>query len=416
MGLQQLSGDRRNPKNRSVYDLDFAPVRRVTTKNGAFFAEYSRTLHRHLELDIFSGWLLNDFNKRKSSGELLPYTAYINCLHNMRSTSGSTLEWSHRDNPTGNVFVHTYSWADGSPLPLQDGVSLSTAKLNEVDVLLSELGLDPFTEVQKAVSILYSRGWDGLTFAAELHKVVSMFRNAVPKLVNLILEYVTFRKRNRAATRTVQSFSQWLEGRYGWRVLIYDIKDMNEVIRSIGKDQLNRVKERSGLSTTHLVSSTVGPTEASSFRRYYADVTSYEVGVRGSIITDFMPSKVLVNPVVTAWELVPFSFVVDWFFTIGHALNAISFMFLNTPYTAAASHYVKATREFNFSHVNFAVANSTLLYHNFDTVNVTEEWEVRERRPVRVPYLPRIKINLNGFKVLDLLAILTNAILKLSRR
>jgi len=416
MGSLPTKAGRYNPKSFSDLELDYNYRRKRSYKNSVLQGtSTSLALHRSLYCDSFSGRVLDNFHRRKASGELLPYTRYTMLKHDVSNSGANPLFFSVLGTTTGNVWEFYYDWLDGSPLPVQDGVTFSIAKLTDADRVLAEVGADPYTEVQQAAARMYSRGWDGLTFLAELHKVVSMFRNSIPKVIDLILEYVKYRRNFRAAARTAKTLSQWLEGRYGWRVLIYDIIDMNELIRSVGEDQLSRVKDRAGSNFTHLDSSTFIGSDTN-ITRHYVDVTEYSVSLRGSIIADFMPSKISLNPIVTVWELVPFSFVIDWFFSVGKALQALSFLALNNQYTACASYYIQANRQVSFSHLTFTDPYSTLTGHNFDTCNVSESWEIKDRRPVVVPYLPRIAINLDAFKVLDLVALLGQAVLQLSRR
>jgi len=251
--------------------------------------------------------------------------------------------------------------------------------------------------VQAAASKIYSRGWDGLTFFAELHKTVRMFRGVGKRLIDILIS-----ARDKGSINPFSNF--WLETRYGWRILIFDIKDINHLLQEWDSKRKNRVKDRVGTSKTWQYTNTL---EGAGTAGIYRDVVTedHSLNVRGAIIADFLPPRITLNPVTTSWELVPFSFVVDWFFGVGQALEAISFA-LQSEYTSGWGVHYTISRSLDYELE--MVPSVTGDEHSY----ITEDIEIWKRVPMAVPFQPISQVNLNAFKVIDLLALVAQLLRK----
>ena len=110
----------------------------------------------------------------------------------------------------------------------------------------------------------------------------------------------------------------WLSLHFGWVPLVQDIYSALEILDRPPRDMKIKGSARSGLST-------------------WGQLDMYGSGIRNSstyacrmgarqIITDAHLAQIsalgLVNPASVAWELVPYSFVVDWFSNVGQVLNS----------------------------------------------------------------------------------------------
>lgn len=128
----------------------------------------------------------------------------------------------------------------------------------------------------------------------------------------------------RVKSQTRSIASGWLELQYGWKPLLNDVYGACE---ALAKNQNNIVMVRSSASHT-LVKSLDEVKKYNGFTvistgkaQYTAKYVVYYSTSNPSIKT--MSSLGLINPLVVAWELVPWSFVVDWFLPIGNWLGTL---------------------------------------------------------------------------------------------
>lgn len=176
---------------------------------------------------------------------------------------------------------------------------------------------------------------DILTSVAEGKSTVTMLANAAKDLFSL------YRHVRRADTRSVRRLlsgrgikkslskgwrnktaeNRWLEIQYGWKPLIGDLKIIFEELASdkrppapvIKVVQSTKLKHKNYLPSDCRVGSFFGIYKTSC---YY---TVSSPGIRAAAQWNLGN-----NPLLTAWELVPYSFVVDWFLPIGDFLTQFS--------------------------------------------------------------------------------------------
>lgn len=112
--------------------------------------------------------------------------------------------------------------------------------------------------------------------------------------------------------------SAWLEYRYGWSPLLSDIYgSLDESIRVV-INNIERVKARSseGLAPQSQVNA---PSSVGTFTGTVSHSGKHvcEIGIRFRTNGHDIDRWASLNPVSIAWELTPYSFVVDWFLDIG---------------------------------------------------------------------------------------------------
>lgn len=197
---------------------------------------------------------------------------------------------------------------------------------------------DKATLVTESLANARSRGFDVLTFLVEFNKTVDLiarFRQRVLRRANRIAATIGGNNSN-----PLQAFADnWLEHRYGWRILGYDIEGINEAIEAL--KQLHSPYVRGYAEESSEAARVIqNVTTPSTLLRWptrtggnmYAH--GYAVGSlsqtltyrrRAGTLLEAVVSDIFeIDPLVTTWEVIPFSFIIDWFTNIGDLAQAYS--------------------------------------------------------------------------------------------
>lgn len=295
-----------------------------------------------------------------------------------------------------------------------------------LEELTSEIPTDMDYFVQQAAARVYSSGYDVLTFVGELGSLISLYRNFLKKFITTmdnhkfwtavsaarynfrtILDEARKGKSPATALRDIQYVAgEWLQVRYGLRPLLYDLQGLYDAIHTFNEER-KIYSEKAGFTNRWTDEfTTVKTTTGTHFNHSYHVRTDWEVSSRGAVTALIEPARFQANPFVTGWELTTLSFVFDWVINVGQALESISFLAINSQYTASAGYKITAER---FSEiVDVTGANGW----NVDDVSRvhTGRSERVERIPTKVSILPQPKIRLNPVKVVDLLALIVQRI------
>jgi hypothetical protein len=253
--------------------------------------------------------------------------------------------------------------------------------------IASEHSINQF--VTDAAAQIYNTGWDGLTFAAELRKTISLFTGLRTRFLRLMQE-----------SSKIGMANAWLEYRYGWRILYYDMKDITNLIQNLD-DSRKRYSQRNGKTIQFTEIDTAE--YDGNYKFTYTNVKEFEVSMRGAVVADINPPDISFNPVLTAWETIKWSFIVDWFVGVGSWLASLSTLTLASSYTASTGIKINAT------------ATGTLQVNGFNT-GYTGTLSAKHfaestyviRRPSRIPPYPSIRLNVDYFKAVDVLALIAS--------
>lgn len=318
------------------------------------------------------------FHARRKRGELLPQTPFWQFRREGSSLTTYHLWYGSYAN-TNEYWFSSGEWNYYSSWMVTEGEV--AAKMQSADTRF----------VQEAAAAIYSNGHDTLTFLAELASVRSMFMKTGKRLLDLV------KGRNIGYSYT-RLANDWLEARYGWRTLVFDIMSLNKAIRNLNSSR-QRYSEKRGTQTSNtenVASVTSAPPSLVDHNRY----DKVTVGLRGSVTADIEVPQFQFNPLQTAWELVPFSFVVDWFLTVGKTISAASFLAYKSQYSASVG--------------TFAEIDRTVTSVHRTTAAVWGTWEqvgtclarIESRQPCSVPLTPHFTLNLNPYKIVDLCGML----------
>lgn len=116
----------------------------------------------------------------------------------------------------------------------------------------------------------------------------------------------------------------WLSYVYGIKPLLSDLYNLNEAVHNIlQKDIIISGHGRGREERTHFDPAYLG----GKFRLQYAKVGTARTKLSARVdnpLLYLLNSAGLINPAAIAWELVPWSFVIDWFIPVGQTLQACS--------------------------------------------------------------------------------------------
>lgn len=126
--------------------------------------------------------------------------------------------------------------------------------------------------------------------------------------------------------------NHWLQLQYGWKPLLSDVygsadalakrerSDWRVTVKASRRDTSEWLKERRALGTTHPIKNfDACRLEVRRQRGVFVRLDA----IPENDLTMSLVSLGVTNPLLVAWELVPYSFVVDWFLPIGNWLDSL---------------------------------------------------------------------------------------------
>lgn len=323
-----------------------------------------------------TGQCIPNYHAKRKRGELIPHT-YFSQTETSISRGGSyDVSVDDTDGCGAKTLRYWYT-----PVWFHD-----TAPPTEEEISDIENSIDHQQMIQAAYADAHGK-FDALTFVAELAKTVAMFKN-VGNLFNKIL--------SKSPSDKAEAY---LEARYGWRVLFYEMKSLEEATVALSK-KYQLVTGRAG--HTWSASSMWTHNHDFGWATFDIDYTQEIIlGVRGSCaLRTALKTPFITNPAVTAWELTTYSFVIDWFVNIGNVISAFSAYIAATDQTASSGYEIQIIRENQMSNLSwqlgrYGTLDSWYKYHLTKQVRI----------PGSVSFTPQINPNLNAFKIADLVAL-----------
>lgn len=213
----------------------------------------------------------------------------------------------------------------------------------------------------------------------------------------------------------VSKFAEsWLEYRYAIRPLIFELKQCLEALKKTiekGSRQTARGKEivlsENSSIVTHTNSSYSSTTVTVQMRQTEKTTIICRAGVLFKIEEDLdalLSVWGIDQPLESVWELVPFSFIIDWFFSVGDTISAWSVNPSLTP-LASWNTFILASQESRRS-LSLEMSNkggyewsepSTI--HGKAGLLYMRKW----RKPAAVrSIIPRFDLKLDLAKIIDL--------------
>lgn len=346
----------------------------VTYSNSQVWNTYS--------LKQLKGVDIPSYFARKRRGELLPMTPY----EYMDYRETFEVEYDLYLNAPGGV---QHWWCAANP----QGINQRTFSDEKILSYWPASVNDAFY-IQAAAAKIYGNSHDTLTFLAEFASLKRMFKQAITRLIRFedtVNSLATFWKGKRTS-------AGWLEWRYGWRTFLLDLKSLEDAITTF-KSKRTRFSEMAGIkyTFTNQGSETTPYTGWSRVKNYEEKVT---VGVRGNVVADAYLPPLQFTTAITIWEMIPYSFVVDWLFRVGTWLSAMSLQCVELRHVASGGVLIDIHSVTSYTKT-FQYVGS---YGKYDGMNVVDI-KFHCRQPSSISRFPQIKLSMDAFKVADLIAL-----------
>lgn len=194
--------------------------------------------------------------------------------------------------------------------------------------------------------------FDILTFVAELHKTRDLIARAhartLQRATRIQDDIIRTVKRSRGSSKKWKAeqglsylarFGEvWMEGRYGWRILAYELEAVTEALIKLQgtiESSVKRAYVSDSAVASYVAHSSSGEVlshypggtwTSNNISRVSGSITQEcEKTIRCGVGVNLLASNIaFVDPLVTAWEVLPFSFIVDWFVNVGESVKAFS--------------------------------------------------------------------------------------------
>jgi hypothetical protein len=351
------------------------------SKAAAYTVSDSATINTSQKYRYAAGHRTPGWRRLKNEGIILPMTAWDRIEIDVTS-NGGLREWCNSSQSRKYYYVEHHLAKNAASVYPSIGSWQSYDWMAHVD------SMDLQYYVQKAASAIYSSGWDASTFLAEIGQLRRMLSGVAKKLNNLI--------RGRSPG---ELHNLWLEGRYGWRTLMYDIQDLHGVL-SRANERRTRYRETKGYTASGSYS-TSSDFFSSLVSRYTFSYT-WTANMRGTVVADIDVPDFQFNPITTLWEVTRLSFVVDWLINVGQALEAASFLLMVKDYKACTGYRI----DFDVAGTCSLIAMAGGITDGALTGSIDGNVSLIKRTPATVSAFPRLNVRLDGFKVIDLLALI----------
>lgn len=288
--------------------------------------------------------------------------------------------------------------------------------------------------LQEALAYAQTNAWDTATFLAEFNKTVealSSFRARWEEQIRRVFNRSKHPK-YRLLSAADAIASAHLELRYSFRPLYYDMLNIEEAVNRLKEgveNPLSRGWATGVASPVTNVRVTPASTVTALLRSPYNIPNLFQAGMQsaGSVGSFASTSYIstakvrttvgvqvttrevtLADPLLTAWELIPFSFVFDWFITIGDMISAFS------PFATGTFKFATRTIERSLiQRVDFHPVEGPLTGTFNKKISFTaspgfyqKEIVTIDRAPATVEPTLNLRLNLDVAKVFDLVALM----------
>lgn len=309
-----------------------------------------------------------------------------------------------------NLFPPAYEFDPNSPFSLVDTICDAYQDESEIAQVKAWANID-VSEIQ------------GLASLGELPESVKMLIDLFKEAIRLTVAAkrgdwrALIKPSKKVGFHLDRASNIWLGYRYGIRPLVSEIQSVMEAVHAeLSKGMRFTARGKYTSDTKDEVYTDDWPTQVYMIDKWRTRTTisrSFRAGVLVGIdhdVNSLMAIWGLDSPIEAAWELVPFSFIIDWFCNIGDLLGAAVLNPSLTPLTSWVTETVQYSQSSictgfdKASSTNCAQQNPTPHHHQlgFTSLNIT----VKRRVPVAKRFdLPSLNLRLDAAKITDLILI-----------
>lgn len=228
---------------------------------------------------------------------------------------------------TAEQSIHTYHYA-GAPTPTHDNSAVNLAVARLIDK--GQLGIDAnlaqdFAQIGQTVELIAGTA---KRLTRSLH---ALRRGNLTEAADVLFRSArhTYRRGGKLA-KSKSLAENWLELQYGWKPLLNDVYGTMKSLSSLQEkgDRVQRTKA-SGTKKREVVTKIPSWSKSTEFvgEQIIRSRTTCKITIYWKIddhLKAFLAQTGFTNPVNLAWEIIPFSFLFDWFLPIGPYLETLS--------------------------------------------------------------------------------------------
>lgn len=304
--------------------------------------------------------------------------------------------------PVGNDFESPSAWALPSAVVPDD--SIVAEAITEAWAKVSCNEAEALVQIAESKKTLYS--------------LISIFRR-VYKIFKALKRLEIGRIRREFSAAELKN--RYMELRYALRPLMYDAKGLINVLSAERPPErqtfrsykvwfdsnvaYNQLLRDNGVVTVR------GTLVSQRNLEVRAGVLTAIQAYNNSIVSD-IKALGLTEPIEAIWELIPFSFIIDWFFNVGKIIASwtpnVGMRTLASWYSIIDTSTLTGTAETATNNTSYNYTNIAQRGGSYSKIDITR---YRLPNPDR-PILPRFRVNMDELKTLDL-GIIAGQLLKL---
>lgn len=214
-----------------------------------------------------------------------------------------------------------------------------------------------------------------------------------------------------------EAASAWLAYRYGVMATFYDVLSWIDASSATGRARRARFASHQSSSYDSGIVSSVGSTSnwhQQNYTERFQRTSDSSAGVitQLNVQADHLDTHGVRNIISSAWELVPYSFVLDWFVDAGDRLTALEGQYLRPILGSwvVHRHSLRQSRSAVIVGKTTVIGSKRYTGVYNDTAYLDDVGLIVERKAnPSVSILPQIKVNLNWKRMVDGLALLRQA-------